>query len=156
MFNNQPIVIAALCLSACSTVQTPNPILEDAPLLLNTSWREAAPSKLRLSFRFSPRDNIGIPSIPEYNSPEGLYHMGGTGGCNSEGAGYLQNGWNLISTGEGMSTLKDCGRWLNAQDDRLDHALANVRTFEITKHDRLILRDMNGRKLLTLKRDIPK
>jgi len=94
MFNYQFIVIAALCISACSTTQTSNPILQDAPLLLNTSWREAAPSKLSLGFGFFPRDNSGTPSIPDYNSPEGLYHMGGTGGCNSVGAGYLQNGWN--------------------------------------------------------------
>lgn len=80
--------------------------------------------------------------------------MGGMGGCN--GTGYLQNGWNLISTGEGGSTVMACGKRLEAEDDRLAHALANVRTFTITKSGRLVLLDYNKRTLLTLKRDTHK
>lgn len=156
MLNRLKIITFALMLSACSTTAENNLVNKEAPILLNSKWREPAPSKLTLNFNFNPRDKSGIPSIPEYNSLEGLYSMGGMAGCNGAGAGYLQNGWNLISTGPGASTLMGCGRRLEAEDDRLADALARVRTFKITKRGRLILLDEKKRALLNLKPVTPK
>ena len=82
--------------------------------------------------------------------------MGGMGGCNGAGAGYLQDGWSLKSTGPGPSTLMGCGPKREAEDARLAHALANVLTFTITERGRLILFDKNNRMLLKLKPDARK
>jgi len=132
-FTKQFLLISTLCLSACSTTQIPNSISEEIPLLVHTKWREAPPSKVTLTFK------------PSY--------MGGMGGCNGAGAGYLQDGWNLESTGALPSTVIACDEALMVEDYRLSNALASVRTFTITESNRLILFDENKRKLLVLNRD---
>lgn len=141
-----------LLISACSTTKPLKPIAPSVPKLVGTSWKEGAPSKLTLRFRFSPRTNI--QSYPDYNSPEGLYFMGGMGGCNGASAGYLQNGWNLKSTGSGGATLMACSPHLMTEDARLAHALENVQSFTIDDRNRLNLLDKNKQRLLVLEPDL--
>lgn len=152
----QALLVSALTLSACSTTQTVSLTVDEAPILVNTKWRELSPSRVTLSFRFTPRNKNGQPIHPGYNSPEGFYYMWGMGGCNGAGAGYLQKNWSLVSTGETPSTVMGCSNERVAEDVRLANALAKVQTFSITENDQLILFDEKKQKLLVLNRDTHK
>lgn len=152
--NSLKIITFAIILSACSSTSENEVLSNEAPILLNTNWQGAAPSTLGLDFRLFPRDE-SKDFFTEYNSPEGYYSMHIRGGCNGASAGYLQNGWNLISTGVIPSTIMSCGQIRDNEDLGLADALAKVRTFKIAESGELILLDENKQALLHLYPMVP-
>lgn len=150
MINRLNLIILALSISACTSPPKNTDAGEDAPLLVNTTWRVKTTTDLTINFRFIPKNKNGQSYYIENNSPEGRYYMDGRGGCNGAEAGYLQNGWSLVSTGVGPSTVKSCSQTLHIEDARMARAFAKVRTFTITEKGNLVFLDEGKQALLNL------